>query len=355
MSTISIGRTLFRNQDGNATVIGLPKGFDVNYEIKQARSICLATAYARMSGWKYLEAAFHGSKATIYLLAGLDHYLTQPEVLRSWMQLAECPRIKSRVYILTNFHPKVLIVNGIDQGSSGNVRAFAVVGSGNLSEGGLRTNIECSVLADDIHYVRKLNDWFQSVFEKGRPITADLIKAYEPLYLKARHSEKQMQSHGKQLFKGLARRKKASDKRDLEEVVESQAKFFVVNTNIENNEDDHNHMLIEHEACAFYDPWKYGIEKISKGDVVFLYESRGPGIVAFGAAKWEKADKRNHDGIYLEAYCMGLKVFRRIDPPISASELKKLDSSEVVFRRAVEEPSSSLGRKLYETALNRSG
>jgi len=41
---------------------------------------------------------------------------------------------------------------------------------------------------------------------------------------------------------------------------------------------DHNDMLSHGKAAAYFDPWKFKIERLAKGDVVFLYQS-GVGIV----------------------------------------------------------------------------
>ena len=43
-------------------------------------------------------------------------------------------------------------------------------------------------------------------------------------------------------------------------------------------------MLANHKAAAYFDPWKYKIERLAKGDVVYLYQS-AVGIVAMGKAR----------------------------------------------------------------------
>ena len=59
--------------------------------------------------------------------------------------------------------------------------------------------------------------------------------------------------------------------------------FDILNTNISNSREDHDDMLKNHKAAADFDPWKFKIEGLAKGDVIFLYQS-GVGIVAFGEA-----------------------------------------------------------------------
>ena len=59
--------------------------------------------------------------------------------------------------------------------------------------------------------------------------------------------------------------------------------YFILNTNIGNTQEDHDDMLSNGKAAAYFDPWKFKIERLAKGDVVFLYQN-GVGIVAFGEA-----------------------------------------------------------------------
>jgi HKD family nuclease len=349
-SNSSITRTLFLHEQGNASVIGLPKRFDIMEQIESCRSIRLATAYARMSGWKRLEQAVTKCKATALLLTGSDNQFTQPEVLTRWMKLAEQDRVEARIaHRGFNFHPKVLIVNGTDNSAPTGVERFAIVGSGNLSQGGLLSNVECALYTDDPQELDQLVAWFEGQFDLADAVTEELIQRYKPLYLKARRNIKQLREDWKKAQRVLATNQRVSDGRQLDDARESGTEYFVVNTDVRHGWDNHHHMMNNHEACAFEDPWKYGIEKIKKDDIVFLYQSFGPGLIAFGKATGE-IEKRD----YNQSYCMRLREFRRITPPISASEIKRLDHSEIVFRNTVEHPRQELGLGLYKAALGRS-
>ena len=63
-------------------------------------------------------------------------------------------------------------------------RDFAVVGSGNLSLGGLRKNTECGWFIDDATAVTRVRDWFDAEFRLGKPLTTELIAVYERGYKK---------------------------------------------------------------------------------------------------------------------------------------------------------------------------
>lgn len=109
--------------------------------------------------------------------------------------------------------------------------------------------------------------------------------------------------------------------------------YHLLNTNKGNNISDHEMMLEEGIAAAFYDPWKYNIDRIKKDDIVFLYEN-GQGIVAYGRGTGI-TNKRDHEGNKDECHYQELQVFSRIETPLSASEIKKILNREVVFLRTM--------------------
>lgn len=123
--------------------------------------------------------------------------------------------------------------------------------------------------------------------------------------------------------------------------------YFILNTNISNDEDDHNDMLSSKKAAAYFDPWKYKIERLSKGDVIFLYQS-GVGIVAVGEAdgKLRKAAYHNNPEHADEEYFMCLRNFKEVKPPLTASEIKKLTGVNYVFMGTMFGLDAESGKKL---------
>jgi hypothetical protein len=109
--------------------------------------------------------------------------------------------------------------------------------------------------------------------------------------------------------------------------------FYILNTNYNNDPADHEDMTQNRKAAAYFSPWKYKIERLSKGDTVFLYQS-GVGIVAMGRAsgKLEKrpyhGDPQHHD----EEYSMSLDRFQRVEPPLPAALIKEVTGANYVFR-----------------------
>jgi hypothetical protein len=115
---------------------------------------------------------------------------------------------------------------------------------------------------------------------------------------------------------------------------EEQSNFHLLNTNKINNEDDHKFMIENGVAAAFYDPWKHNIEKIKKGDIVFLYES-GVGIVAFGKGTGETKIEDQPNGDKNERYYQSLSEFKKIKEPLKASDIKKILGKKIVFMKTM--------------------
>ena len=108
--------------------------------------------------------------------------------------------------------------------------------------------------------------------------------------------------------------------------------YYVLNTNFANSEADHRDMLGNAKAAAYFDPWKYKIQRLSKGDVIFLYQS-GVGIVAMGEVDGNLCKKSYHGNPEHEEeeYYMNLNRFKVLSSPLSASEIKQVTGINHVF------------------------
>jgi len=164
---------------GSALIVDLPSGFDLKAELLHAQSIKLATAFAHWTGWKHFEPHIEKTSANVKLLSGLSFCQTEPDVLYDWLQRAQKGRVQARLFTdaKTTFHPKVLLVRN-------SRRAFVVVGSGNLSEGGLLQNVECGLYSDNKGLYSRVNDWFERLFGDDS-LTANLTEPDIRRYKKA--------------------------------------------------------------------------------------------------------------------------------------------------------------------------
>ena len=125
----------------------------------------------------------------------------------------------------------------------------------------------------------------------------------------------------------------------------SGSRFYILNTNKRNDVATHRDMVTNGVAAAFCDPWKFQIERIKEGDMVFLYEN-GVGIVGMGIASSE-VEKVEYDGVAQDAYRKKLKDYRRVKP-LNARDIKKVVGSNLIFLRTLFEVPAEFGKKIQE-------
>jgi HKD family nuclease len=175
---------------GSAFVVGLPDPFHLKQELQSAKSIKLATAFAHWSGWRHLLPHVKKTAGTVKLLTGLSFCQTEPRVLYDWCERSQEGRVEARLFTQkqTTFHPKVLLVEN-------SRRAFAVVGSGNLSNGGFLQNIECGLYSDDENVYSTLDAWFERLFSDNS-LTKQLrepdIRHYKKRFDAAKNANKEV-------------------------------------------------------------------------------------------------------------------------------------------------------------------
>lgn len=208
---------------GSSLVVSLPRGFDLKCELLGAHSIKLATAFAHWTGWKHLEPHIGKTSASVKLLTGLCFCQTGPDVLYDWLKHAQSGRVQARLFTdaKTTFHPKVWLVRN-------SRRAFVVVGSGNLSQGGLLQNVECGLYSDDKRVYSRVDDWFERLFGDDA-LTADLtgpdIRRYRKRFDAAKKARKQVEKLQKQAEEDIGERHNAGMRR-WKHAVTLARKFF---------------------------------------------------------------------------------------------------------------------------------
>ncbi len=125
--------------------------------------------------------------------------------------------------------------------------------------------------------------------------------------------------------------------------------YYILNTNIQGGVEDENDMLTSQKAAAYFEPWKFKIEQINKGDRVFLYRS-GVGIVAKGVGSGiiDKLPYRGQEKWTNEEYSTKLKKFKKLSKPIKASEIKKISGVNYVFMQTMFSIDKETGGKLWK-------
>ncbi len=168
--------------DNNSFVLNCPPKFDLDVAIQKADEVYVITAFAHETGWKLIKNAIKTTSAHVELLAGLDFCRTEPNVLKQWISQ---PYSHVRPYLYTKkvtFHPKVMILR-----SKMKKYNFAIIGSGNMSQGGYIKNIECNAYINDKRQVNDLTKWYKSLVIDGAcRLNSEMIDAYLPKYESAK-------------------------------------------------------------------------------------------------------------------------------------------------------------------------
>jgi hypothetical protein len=94
-------------------------------------------------------------------------------VLWEWLRLSKSSNARAALHTQSGitFHPKVLLVEG--------TYSFAIVGSGNLSRGGLIDNVECGVFVDSLPMLNELRTWFDDLFRTAELLRDAIVLDYE--------------------------------------------------------------------------------------------------------------------------------------------------------------------------------
>ena len=132
--------------------------------------------------------------------------------------------------------------------------------------------------------------------------------------------------------------------------------YYLLNTNAGNDARDDANMLANAKAAAFFDPWKYQIERLEHGDVVFLYRT-GEGIAAYGRASGRLEMRAYHDDPSNadEEYAMALDGFAVLDEPLPAAEIKRVAERNVSFRQTMVALPNDAGERILAAARARAG
>lgn len=125
--------------------------------------------------------------------------------------------------------------------------------------------------------------------------------------------------------------------------------FYILNTDYSNDPSNDKDMMENNKAAAYFEPWKRNIEKLKKGDKVFLYRS-GEGIVAIGVGSGKLEKKSYHGEIKHknEEYCMKLDKFRELEKSLSASDIKKITGVNYRFMSTMFAIDKDSGNKLWD-------
>jgi len=111
--------------------------------------------------------------------------------------------------------------------------------------------------------------------------------------------------------------------------------YFLLNTNKTNSIVDHNIILEQGIAATFEDDYIGKMNRIKKGDVVFLYES-GSGIVAYGIGSGKNIDESHPEKIsHSSMRYQILSDFSLLDKPLAARDVKRILGNDIPFAQTL--------------------
>ena len=126
--------------------------------------------------------------------------------------------------------------------------------------------------------------------------------------------------------------------------------YFLLNTCKRYSIDDHNFMIDNGYAAAFDDGYKQQIERIKKGDIVFLY-ANGKGISGYGVASG-KTIKIDHDGVPENCYYQALDNYQALDTPLKAKDIRDICTRTPVFLKTLSKINKEDGVIIYNKLNN---
>lgn len=161
--------------------------------LKDADEACISVAFLKLSGVKKLERYFKG-KIKFRILAGANFGITEPEALNLLLKYSEqypvqgyLNNLKSKI----NFHPQIYLIR-----SGGN--CHIVIGSANLTGGGLETNAEMSLYyrcsVDDPIWLKAVAHFDTCILPQNADLLSErVISIYRTFYKKQKAATKDVQ------------------------------------------------------------------------------------------------------------------------------------------------------------------
>ena len=147
-----------------------------------ANAIGIASAFVSLAGVELTKQVLKRAKiGECRLIAGTDYAITHPEALSLAMELGWRVRIgRSNRGV---FHPKLVVACQAFR-SSGALRnpSSIYVGSANLTTGGLRHNVECGIVVNDVSYATEAGEAFAKLWQEADQLTSKWLKNYSSVF-----------------------------------------------------------------------------------------------------------------------------------------------------------------------------
>lgn len=154
---------------------------DSNLRLAKCDALFAACAYTSIYGAQFLRGIASKRKIKrICLVSDIRDYITHPAALKLGMDSGWRVRVVSRSQGI--FHPKVFVGSCGYKGSVPTSPRLLVLGSGNLSKGGLKNNIECGVVQRADVEISGAADTYAKLWAAGTDLNATTLKRYAKAY-----------------------------------------------------------------------------------------------------------------------------------------------------------------------------
>lgn len=155
-------------------------------KLKTADEIWVAVALLNSDGLNFIQSQLKEESIENYIL-GID-LPTEPNALEKLFKQSFNSNRNIKIYSeKAHFHPKVYLIRISKE-------LIGFVGSGNCTNGGLKTNIELSYEITDSEDCLQIKKWFEELYEKGKPLSTKFLKDYRIKYNKRIERKKENES-----------------------------------------------------------------------------------------------------------------------------------------------------------------
>jgi len=169
--------------------------------MKDAKDVYVAVAFLKQSGLDLIKESIYEVlelNGSFNIIVGLDLYVTEPKALYDLLNISQGSSGKLKFFLFSSasatFHPKIYASKRVKKSS-------VLIGSANLTNGGLSTNVEASVYHDnDEKLFEECREFFAEIISDNncKKASALAIQEYEKKYIVFNKNNEKAEKKSKQ-------------------------------------------------------------------------------------------------------------------------------------------------------------
>jgi HKD family nuclease len=179
---------------GGAVTTSLSKAITTATSDGAFNRLDVAVAYATLPGVKALEIALGGIPPKSRWVIGLDDAISQPEAIKYLVNMPGSTVRLAKMAPAQRFHPKLYRLWSSELAEL----CVTVIGSGNMTQRGLRSNGETAAIltAESAEDAAEMKKQWKAMWRLGHDPEPDEIAEYEKTYEKAKKQRKKISDMG---------------------------------------------------------------------------------------------------------------------------------------------------------------